>query len=218
MNSQKTFIIGDVHGCITELEELLELIDPAPEDEIIFIGDLINKGPDSRAVLELVKSLGAIVIQGNKEAGFIAAMNDHRPLTQNDLETRDQLGDDLDYWVQWMQDLPLFHETNDYLIVHGGLVPGQHPSESKPELLTTIRTWDGIGINLDNPDDPSWFDLYHGEKLVVFGHWAAMGLMVRCNAICLDSGCVYGKRLTALELPARRLHQVEAHNEYASIE
>ncbi|MBD3276624.1 MAG: hypothetical protein GF372_15015, partial [Candidatus Marinimicrobia bacterium] len=73
MNNSKTYVIGDVHGCLPELNQLLNLLDYSESDHIIFVGDLINKGPDSRGVLELVDSIGAEVIKGNKELGFLAS-------------------------------------------------------------------------------------------------------------------------------------------------
>ena len=216
MNS-KTFVIGDVHGCLPELKQLLDELNFSDVDRIIFVGDLINKGPDSRGVLELVDSIGAEAIKGNKELGFLASIRGERIPTPNDLETKAALGSDLDYWIQWMDSLPLFIETDEFLIVHAGLVPDEHPSESNPNIITRIRTWDGQGNDLDNPSDPAWYEFYDGDKLVIFGHWAALGLLERENVICLDSGCVYGGQLTALELPVRSLHQVQAHKTYSAV-
>lgn len=218
MDSSKTYVIGDIHGCLPELKQLLDQLNYSDSDRLIFVGDLINKGPDSRGVLELVDSLGAESIKGNKELGFLAAMRDERTPTPNDLQTKSELGSDLDYWLDWMNELPLFIETDEFLVVHAGLVPGEHPSESSPEVITRIRTWDGTGSDLDNESDPPWYEFYKKEKLVIFGHWAALGLLVRRNAICLDSGCVYGGELTALELPTRSLHQVQAKQVYSSID
>lgn len=217
MNNSRTYIIGDVHGCLPELEQLLDQIDYAPTDRIIFVGDLINKGPDSRGVLELVESLGAEAVKGNKELGFIDSMRGDREATPNDLQTKAELGTDLEYWIEWMDALPMFIETDEFMVVHGGLIPGEHPSESDPNIITRIRTWDGVGADLNNEANPAWYDLYKGEKLVVFGHWAALGLLARRNVICLDSGCVYGGQLTALELPSRSLHQVQAIQAYSAV-
>lgn len=217
MNSSKTYIIGDVHGCLPELNRLLDVLDYSETDRIIFVGDLINKGPDSRGVLELVDSIGAEAIKGNKELGFLASMRGERTPTPNDLQTKAELGSDLDYWIEWMDALPLFIETDEFIIIHAGLIPGEHPSESDPNIITRIRTWDGQGNDLDNPSDPAWYELYDDDKLVVFGHWAALGLLVRENVICLDSGCVYGGKLSALELPVRSLHQVQAYKTYSAV-
>ena len=64
---------------------------------------------------------------------------------------------------------------------------------------------------------PPWFDFYTDDKLVVFGHWAAQEGVVRENAIGLDTGCVYGKKLTALVLPERELVSVKARKQYCEI-
>ncbi|MCB1044635.1 MAG: metallophosphoesterase [Acidobacteria bacterium] len=206
-------IIGDVHGCIDELEHLLDQLDGRP---VVFVGDLINKGPDSLAVLERVLSLQARAVIGNHELGFLSYLKSKRHHVDFE-EVERQLGIHCANWARWIQALPTFIETPDWLVVHAGLVPGQHPAESDPRVLTRIRTWDGTGKRLNNPADPPWFDLYDGQKLVVFGHWAVRGLVMEDRVIGLDTGCVYGGQLTAVLLPERRLVQVAAKRAYCPI-
>ena len=124
------------------------------------------------------------------------------------------MGDHLSYWQSWMTGLPFFIENEDFLVVHAGIVPGEHPSQSAPKALVTIRTWDKIGKELSAPKNPAWFSYYKSPKLVIFGHWASLGLVIRENVIGLDSGCVYGKKLTALVLPDKRIFQVNAEKTY----
>ena len=103
------------------------------------------------------------------------------------------------------------------MLVHAGLVPGLHPDQTAPWDLVTIRTWDGEGEDLKNPDNPPWFDFYEGDDLVVFGHWAALGGISRSNVIGLDTGCVYGGELSCLILPERKFVRVSAERQYAAI-
>ena len=99
-------------------------------------------------------------------------------------------------------------------MVHGGIVPGVALEDSDPYQITSIRTWDGVGSKLSNPDNPPWFDFYHEKKPVIFGHWAALGGIKRHNVIGIDTGCVYGKKLTALILPEAELVSVNAEKVY----
>ncbi|MGE0175256.1 MAG: metallophosphoesterase [Oligoflexales bacterium] len=215
----RTIIVGDVHGCLDELTALLEKVEYKPHvDQLIFVGDLINKGPYSLEVLQFVKPLPAIFIKGNHERAFIKYLKRPRKVIPAFEELKAKMGAELESWRKWMKAMPLFHETEEYLVVHAGIIPDTPVEEIKAKIITNIRTWDGIGKDLNNPDDPPWFDLYKGQKLVVFGHWATMGLVVRDNVIGLDSGCVYGKELSALVLPERRIVQVKAKQVYKSID
>lgn len=215
MGYERTIIIGDVHGCKEELEELLNKLDyTAKKDRLIFVGDLINKGPDSLGVLEMVFSLKAEVVLGNHEFGFLRYLEDSSLVFDGFEKLKVQLEKTLNFWKSWFYQLPRFIEDDDFLVVHAGVIPEKLPAQTPTYILTNIRTWDGKGEELNNPENPSWFDLYHNQKLIVFGHWARKGLILRENAIGLDTGCVYGRKLTAVVLPQRMIYQVSAKKVY----
>jgi hypothetical protein len=216
---QRTIIIGDVHGCYHELATLLRETRANPKyDRIIFLGDLINKGPSSKGVWELFQAFHGTSIIGNHELSMLTILDgqSHRHLKYiNDLK-RD-FGSELNDFVEAVRQWPLWIEDHDLMIVHAGLQPACHPSETDPWTLVTIRTWDGKGKDLFNTSHPAWFDLYEGNDLVVFGHWAALGGLNREHIIGLDTGCVYGGRLSALILPERRFVRVNARKTYRPI-
>ncbi|MGK5091958.1 metallophosphoesterase [Deltaproteobacteria bacterium TL4] len=213
---KRTLIVGDVHGCLRELKDLLEKLKyRKDQDSLIFIGDLINKGPCSLEVIKTVRDLKAQVILGNHEWGFLKYLKDGSYAKDGFPKVEAALGDELPYWKAWFEQFPRYLETSDYLVVHAGFVPGIHPTCTSSRILTTIRTWDGAGNDLNNPvKDPAWYELYHEKKLVIFGHWAKQGLILRPNAIGLDTGCVYGGELSALVLPERTIVQVPAYQIY----
>ena len=218
MADARTLIIGDVHGCSQELDQLLDKLQPDPErDRIVFIGDLINKGPDSRGVIERFHQLGARSILGNHEHRLLQQANIKGHKSRSFRHLVRSLDSAFLPFVKEIESWPLYIEEDGVLIVHGGLVPGQHPSETPTETLVNIRTWDGKGENLQNPKNPPWVDLYTDDQLVVFGHWAALGGIVRDNVIGLDTGCVYGKKLSALSLPERKIVSVKARKTYCRI-
>ncbi|MBF0279273.1 MAG: metallophosphoesterase [SAR324 cluster bacterium] len=215
MKNQRVIFIGDVHGCFEELQTLLSKLNFIPgEDRLIFVGDLVNKGPFSLEVLELVFSLHAEVVIGNHERGFLQYLADGSYASAGFAELKRQLGKRLEFWRDWLNQLPTFIEDENFLVVHAGLVPNQHPANTKASILTTIRTWDGEGINLNNSSDPPWYELYHGPKPVIFGHWAKKEIILRNNAIGLDTGCVYGNKLTAAIFPGPVICQVSAKQVY----
>ncbi len=216
-NGNRTIIIGDVHGCLDELNALITKVNYRPEnDSLYFLGDVINRGPFSKKTYLRIKELNAVSLLGNHEQHLLNSIASNE---SNDLvvRMRQEFGSSFREFTDEIANWPLFIETEDFILVHAGLVPGKHPSESEDWMLTSIRTWDGTGNDLNNPNHPPWFDFYKSNKLVVFAHWAALGGIVRDNVIGLDSGCVYGNSLSALLLPKKKIVTVAANQVYHPI-
>ncbi len=261
-----TYAIGDIQGCHTSLQHLLTKIqfDPAV-DKLWLVGDLVNRGPDSLAVLRWAKAHqdSVIAVLGNHDLhalvvyeGMVAA---HR------MDTLDALlaapdAPSLFEWLRWQR---LAYAHDDYLLAHAGLLPqwtavktlalageveqvlrsehyldflrhmyGNQPNSWHDDLsgfdrlrvitnsLTRLRicTADGEmefkfkGKLADVPQGyHAWFDLparASRDSTVIFGHWSALGLMLKERVIALDTGCLWGGSLTALRLQDRQVFQV----------
>ena len=218
--SERTLIVGDIHGCLEELIELLHKVNFQKDKErLILAGDLISKGPYPFEVISFVRRhLKCEVVMGNHERALLFYLQGKKYPYKGFKELQEKMAPDMIRWIRWLENLPLYIETQDFLVVHAGLQPKRHPKDTDPRILTTIRTWDGKGEVLNNTYAVPWFDLYKGEKLVVFGHWAQLGLLVRDNVIGLDSGCVYGNTLSALILPERDIVQVKAKKVYQIVQ
>lgn len=211
----RTIIIGDVHGCIDELNDLLALAEiDKKKDRIIFIGDLIAKGPASGAVYARYRKLGGSSVLGNHEFRLLQALDHGNGSSKFVTQFKKSFGKKFDAFVEDVREWPAWIETDEVIAVHAGLVPGRSAKSTAMEDLVTIRTWDGAGDDLQNPDNPPWFEFYEGEKLVAFGHWARLGGVVRENVVGLDTGCVYGGKLSALVLPERKIISVPARKTY----
>jgi serine/threonine protein phosphatase 1 len=216
MDKKRTLIVGDVHGCFKELQELLEKVSYSKEeDRLIFVGDLINKGPSSMEVIEWVKAEGSEVVLGNHELGFLEYLEDSEDKIPSFELLISQMKGKEQEWGAWMKDFPLYIEEDDFIVVHGGVVPGKALKDSPAELLTRIRTWNFGKEGLGKEDHPGWYEFYHGEKVVIYGHWASEGLNIKENTIGLDSGCCWGNQLSLIHLETRKIHQVEAQEEYS---
>lgn len=212
------FIVGDIHGCFDEFLKLLEKINyNKKKHRLILAGDIINRGPKSFDMLRWVKNEGVEVILGNHEQAFIKGVEKDKPLSSILRKLKNDMGETVKEWVQWISSWPLYIEEEDFMVVHAGLVPGEHPRHSEPDFLMNIRTWDGKGENIKDESNPPWYTFYKGEKLLIYGHWAKQGLMVRGNTIGLDSGCVYGKSLSGILLPERRIVQTSAFRNYTNL-
>ncbi len=194
------FVVGDVQGCFGELLDLLQAAGyDRARHRLAFVGDLINRGPDSRRVLELARTHEALVVVGNHEDALLAGQSG------GTLDrVRAQLGRDLDGWLDWLRTLPTFLRLPDggagAILVHAGIAPGKRPEQCLRSELTRIR----------NVDGKPWFDSWHGPETVLFGHWAKLGKVDRPLVKGLDTGCVYGGRLTGIYWPSAEWVSVPA--------
>jgi predicted phosphodiesterase len=209
IKAARTIVIGDVHGCYEELQDLLRVLKPRQEDRVISVGDLICKGPDSRGVMEWAMAQSNLeCVLGNHELRFL---NCHRRgaipnVKPTDLETYRQFGDKYEDVMRFIARWPLTASGDGFMVVHGGFDPREGLEWQSDVQLTTMR-------RLRNTDEP-WYEVYKDPRLVVYGHWAKPEPVVRRNSIGLDTGCVYGGSLTALVLPERRLVSVPARRAY----
>lgn len=206
--SARTIVIGDIHGCFQELQDLLRAVKATPDDRLISVGDLISKGPDSRAVVEwAMKTRNLECVLGNHElrlrrhwrAGTRSSEKAH------DADTYLQLGDLYEGAMLWIDKLPLTVSGPGFMVVHAGFDPAEGLEWQSASQLTNLRHL---------PDGRPWYEAYRQRTLAVFGHWAKRLPVVRPNAVGLDTGCVYGGSLTALILPERILVSVPARRAY----
>jgi hypothetical protein len=203
----RTIIVGDVHGCSAELRDLLDVAAVSAADRLVFVGDLVARGPDSRGVLRLVRELGARSVVGNHELElrrYRAATGGGHGVKRPGRSHR-ELADELsrEDW-ELIGSLPPFLELPEHgvVVVHAGLVPGRAPGDHDDDVLTNLRCIDTNGRPTHRLEGTLWAALYRGPPHVVFGHDALRSIQVHRDATGLDSGCVYGGRLTALVLPA----------------
>src|SRR5262245_48859138 len=219
----RTLIIGDVHGCSRELEDLLDACAFSAGDRLVFVGDLVAKGPDSRGVLALYRQLGGVSVRGNHDQAVLRWADPAARLAARDkapphLRLARELSDD-DWAV--LQSLPLWLRLPEFqtLIVHGGVVPGLPLEAHDPELLMNMRTLRPDGTGSRRPEDGVlWGSRWPGPERVVFGHHATAGLQRHPFALGIGTGCVYGHQLTALALPADRVVSVPARATYVPID
>ena len=195
----RTIIVGDVHGCCAELEALLARIGFSTGDRLVFVGDLIARGPDSLGVLAVARRTGAVIVRGNHEQKIIdwKEGNGRSTLGETHLEVAIAMRDV--YWTL-VETSPLWVDLPEHgaRIVHAGLVPGVAIEEQDPAVLLHVRVVEPKGKGTGGK--VLWGAAYDGPPHVVFGHNALEGLQLHPWATGLDSGCVYGRALTALVL------------------
>jgi len=213
----KIFVIGDIHGCLSKLNEMMaKLRIDAEDDTLIFIGDYIDRGPDSKGVVDSILEIRqrldhVICLQGNHEEMFLKYYREHEDedlFIQNGGMltllsygfTGREYGYDINVpedHLQFFSSLHPFYETDGHIFVHAGLRPGIPLERQVKEDMLWIRQ-----VFISSKHDFG--------KTVIFGHTPLSYDMpyIRPNKIGIDTGLVYGGRLTCLELPGMIIHQV----------
>jgi bis(5'-nucleosyl)-tetraphosphatase (symmetrical) len=263
-----TFAIGDVHGCYDTLQALLRRIRfDRRNDRLWMVGDLVNRGPGSVAVLRWAAELDdrLTVVLGNHDLHLLA-----RAMGVGQVKRRDTLEEVLEAHdagdlLAWLRARPLLHQEDDHVLVHAGLFPawslgkagrlareveGWLRGDGAPRLVETAERktperWQGgqsdwdrartalagfaklrtlqedgrmcpdfSGLPADAPKGCiPWFAdpaRRSSGAFVIFGHWAALGLRLGDGIAALDTGCVWGRCLTALRLDDHKLFQEPA--------
>lgn len=256
-----TYAIGDVQGCFDELQALLAKCQFGKRDRLWFVGDLVNRGPKSLAVLRFVRDLGAqaVVVLGNHDLHLITQHEGFAKARRDDTFADVLEAPDRRELVDWLRTRPLLHVEADCAMVHAGLLPQWSIAKSQElarEVEAALRSreyrdflanmygskpdewrerlegWDRLRVIVNamtrmrfcTPEGKMdfqakgarapkgfrpWFDLRPKERQrLLFGHWSALGLKVTERIAGLDSGCVWGGKLTALRLEDRALYAV----------
>lgn len=222
---RKLVIIGDVHGCCDELEELLDMCDARDSSRtcVLFVGDLVSKGPKSVEVVRLVRGLGAFSVRGNYDEVSLLEWQkykDGEPLSQK-FQWMEKLTEEE---LEWLSQLPftLHIPSKKILIVHAGLVPGIQLTSQRMEDILHMRDveFDSKSLTYSGLNKPSlssqpWAEAWEGPEHIYFGHDARRFFQTYQFATGLDTGCVYGKHLTAVfPEEGNRKIQVKAHSVY----
>jgi hypothetical protein len=197
----RTIIVGDVHGCRAELEALLAKVAFASDDRLVMVGDLVVRGPDGGGLIDLLMKIGARAVRGNHEDRLLKGRKGEAPINQVQRAAIKQL--DKRHWA-FLEALPLHLDLpeHDLRVVHAGVVPGVAIERQKPRDLMYMRCLSPRGEAVEKRGDALWGLRYKGSPHVVFGHNALPEPQIHAHATGIDTGCVYGGRLTAMVLEA----------------
>jgi bis(5'-nucleosyl)-tetraphosphatase (symmetrical) len=235
--------VGDVHGCIEELKELLKTIQYNKNQmRLVFLGDLMDRGPDPVACVRKVRELDVECIMGNHEEKHLrwrkheknrqltGKANPMKPMSAADMLANEQLSDQD---ITWMKSLPLKLNLGDnWWAVHAGCEPRLPLAKQIPAQIMRVRfvNENGMGQSL-NPDKSQpegtvyWTEQWKGPENIVYGHCVHDLKNPRYDIIagygaCLgiDTGCCFGGHLTAVMFnePDWDIVQVKAKQKYSA--
>ncbi|WP_106403011.1 metallophosphoesterase family protein [Actinocorallia populi] len=203
-------IVGDIHGCFEELIELLEKVDLRPDDLLISVGDLVDRGPDPGGVVEYFRERpNSVVLMGNHERKHVRGVFSYAQEI-----TRLQLGDRYAETVDWMRTLPYYFENEQVRVVHAAMVPGVPLASQREEVLCGSTRGERELAALF--PGGHWHDHYTDAAPVVFGHHVTgREPLIRDGRVFgLDTGACHGWNLTALCVPGFTVHAVPARADH----
>ncbi len=226
----KTIIIGDLHGCYRDTIELLKECDYSMRDRVIFLGDLIDRGPDNDKCVDLAMQLQEIqqfpsCVMGNHEEKHLFVQDyveKHRKLPEflknpedNRLKARNQLSK---RHFEFFKQMPTYLELPEYntICVHAGMYPGRTPEQQlKKHLLhiQTMRLGDDATYWASRAPDHTWkywTNYWNGPQRVVFGHSVLTKPLHTDKLVGLDGGAVFGLTLNALVLPDNKIVTIQS--------
>lgn len=215
------FIVGDIHACPQELESLLTSLSLQHEDRLVCLGDYVDRGPDARQVVDFLLSLKANAVckmtflKGNHEDMFLDFLGygghyGEAFLMNGGVQTLMSYGCDSSFLMsgaqlatqipeahrEFFQNLELLFPSDDILCVHAGIDPLRSLEEQDPEDLLWIRQ-----TFIDNP--------HRLPYTVIYGHTPQREAQFHLPyKVGIDTGLVYGGKLSCLELTEKKLFQV----------
>ncbi|NBP56422.1 serine/threonine protein phosphatase [bacterium] len=245
---KRTIIVGDIHGCLDEFRTLVDRVGYRQgEDRLICAGDLVDRGPDSAGVVRYAMNIGAEAIRGNHDAKLLrrrghmmrSAINpQYRNPMHPDPDQEHTISQLSDMEVAWLSGLSYYIELPEFntVVVHAGFLPGRSLIKQSPETMTMVRYVHPVEYRMMPLIVPGfrkpegsvfWAEIWDGTQDVIFGHtvvgrewikhWNAPS-GARCYGI--DTGCVFGGRLSAMILDMNMPHgrevvQINATREHS---
>jgi serine/threonine protein phosphatase 1 len=206
----QTLVIGDIHGCFTELQALLDKSGLTEGDQIISLGDCVDRGPKTPEVLWFFRDgPNTRLLMGNHERKHVRGSRGEVKLARSQQISKIQFGTTYDDALAVMSGLPLYIDLPEALLVHGYFEPGIPVDLQNPVVLCGTGSGEH---HLRQRYERPWYELYDGEKPIVVAHQnyteTDQPFVYRDRVWGLDTSCVTGKALTGLLLPAFRFVSV----------
>jgi len=201
-----TYAVGDIHGEVSLLRRLLDLLPYRAEDTLVFLGDYLDRGEDSIATVNTLRELErqhphCVFLRGNHEDAWLQNWDGLRFTHPPAINGADDVWDECDGAIpfavgDWLDQTRIDYEDEHAYYVHAGVKPGE-PFWRTPPLL---KLW---GVNEFMKSDYDW------GKVVVFGHMQLPAPLMQPNKIGIDTGAYRTGILTAVRLPDRMIFQAQ---------
>jgi serine/threonine protein phosphatase 1 len=209
----RVIAIGDIHGCSTALTALLAAIDPKPEDTIVPLGDYVDRGPDSKGVIDQIMALA-------ERCRLVPLLGNHEEMLLNSLDDEDNLNFWLDCGgdatmasygsgrlsdqipiehVRFIEECLPYYEIDTHFFVHANYEPDRALNEQDEYTMFWLSLRNVVPLEHDS------------GKIAILGHTPQPDAEVldMGHLKCIDTGCVYGGWLTALDVTSGQIWQAD---------
>ena len=235
----RTIIYGDIHGCLEEFKSLRSELNLTDEDREISVGDILDRGEESNATLTYAREQKIELVLGNHEYKYLRfskheesskqtgkknpmVLNDEKLTIYNTLTKED---------MEYIQNAPFFIKINNLTILHAGItnkIELLNANKKELESLTRTRELDEnqktLALGQSSYGSRFWSEFYDGsEGIIIYGHEAFNKVKIDKYSFGIDTGCVYGNKLTALIIEDTKepmlsynIIQVNAHKAYST--
>jgi diadenosine tetraphosphatase ApaH/serine/threonine PP2A family protein phosphatase len=215
--ARRTIVIGDLHGCRDEAEDLLDKLAVTSADRVIFAGDLVDRGPYPRECVELAMRHEAIL--GNHEEKHLQQRKRAIDKLKPD-HARTRLALEASHF-EYLAGLPNYLRLPEHeaVVVHAGVLPGR-TIESQPDHIllhgqcVSPPAKNSMWPSKAAPGWTFWTNHWQGPERVIFGHTVLSRPLVSRWAVGIDTGCVHGLTLTAVVLPGWEIVSVPARRDH----
>jgi len=207
---KRTIVYGDIHGCYDPFVALRKQINPKKDDLEICVGDIITKGKESLKTLDFIIQNNIQSVLGNHEDKLLRYLRHEKSAKKNpmhlDEDEQNIINKLSDTQQHFLENMPLFYKSGAITILHGGIQNNtnlEDLSKRDREKLLRLRYLDkdGYFVNLEEEDENSifWADIYEGDEgFIVYGHQPFEEIKKSSFALGIDTGCVYGNKLSAV--------------------
>jgi len=206
----KLIIYGDIHGCYDEFISLRNQINPQKDDIEVCVGDIITKGKDSIKTLDFIIEHNIKSVLGNHEDKIIRYLNHQKSNKKNPIvldEDEQNIVNNLSIkHIEFLQNLPLFLQFGNITVVHGGLQNkmnlnnlGKRDKQKILRMRYLDKDENYLALDKEDKDSIFWADIYNGNQgFIVYGNHWSQEVRENKHALGIDTGCVYGNKLSAV--------------------
>ena len=207
---KRTIVVGDIHGCFDEFQALLAKVNITSSDEIVSLGDIVDRGPKSLELFHFFKNRpNTKVLMGNHERKHL-----NNVLSYSQEIVKVQFGNSYKEFTEWLKTLDYYYETPDAIIIHAFFEHDKCSSEQRADVLAGTTSGSKY-LDKKYLNGNYWYQYYTGNKPIIYGHHVVGDFPeIINNTYGIDTGACHGGYLTAIELPSFKIYQIKVEKDY----
>lgn len=221
---KRLIVYGDIHGCYNKFISLRKKINPNKNDIEICVGDIITKGKDSIKTIDYIIDNNIKSVLGNHEDKLLRYLEHQKSTKKNpiilDNDEQNIINNLTSKHIEYLKSLPIFLKYDDITILHGGIqnnINLDELSKRDKQKILRLRYLDKdenfLALNKEDENSIFWADIYDGKNgFIVYGHQWFKEVKENKYSIGIDTGCVYGNKLSAISFKDSKSNSFKLYN------